>query len=550
MNLKQTALIFIGISLAIGSILLTPRIDSIQLNNPLDYPFFYARSLPVIYYVATVYLVLLAVFGGDRNIKLLSVMLVALLVQFTLSIMLTNPWIPDQYPYLAEATWLVKNHHITRMHNLDQTPGLGLLFAPFMLVTGLGPFQVSKFYPLLIVLVMPLAFLTGEKICGDGALPSLLFFGLTFHQPNAYHRNTFFLILFIVLLFVMVKNLVKRRVGYLVAYTLTASALVISYSGTIVPFLSLALIAILFALLDKGRQKVIRFGTPLLFITIFFSWYAFAARLEFDYMFGKIYSGLQELIYPTTERMLEITAYGEASLTEVFQLLMNVRSALTIMLVSLAMPLSIYILLRRRNHDFSAVFISSIFLATTAQFVVLVPFIYYGLPLVIKLHTFFVYLSVLCVPLLLKSKFVKYKDKVKLILGLFALILLLLVPLLSYSTIPFLHSPTSELKAKVFIDTYYRGRDPILATELNLPYGLSMLLMNRRVVEPRTISRPEEPIRSNSSYWILQRFMTRDGYVEYPIGYKEYLKTLISSLSVSHNLVYASGNYTKLFLRP
>ena len=67
---------------------------------------------PPIYYVATVYLVLLAVFGGDRSIKLLSVMLVALLVQFTPSIMLANPRLPDQYPYLEEAAWLVKEGHV------------------------------------------------------------------------------------------------------------------------------------------------------------------------------------------------------------------------------------------------------------------------------------------------------------------------------------------------------------------------------------------------------------------------------------------------------
>jgi hypothetical protein len=349
--------------------------------------------------------------------------------------------------------------------------------------------------------------------------------------------------------FLLVKNLSKRRLGYQLACTLTAFVLVISYSGTIVPFISLLLVSILFILLGKGKKKIIRVSTSLLFLALFFSWYAFTATLQFGYMFEQIVGGLGELVLPTSERILDITAYGlQASLTEGFQFLINLRNDLTILLASLAAFLSIYILFKKRELDLNATFLSSMFLATILQFLLLVAFVYYGVGLAFKFHTFFVYLSVLCVVLLLKLSF-RYKNKVRGILGLFALTLLLLVPLLSYSTVPFLHTPSSELRAKLFTDTYYHGKDPILATELNLPYTLFGILNNVSVVEPKSILTPEEPIKNDSNYLILQRFMTRDGYTIYQTGYKEYLDILINSLSVSHNLIYTSGAYTKVFLR-
>jgi len=546
---EKPILVLVAITLTAISLASTPAVDKIQLENSGQYPLFYASTLPFVYFVAIAYLALLAVFSRDRYVKLLSVMLVAVLVLFTPSIMLANPLVPDQYPYLAEAMWLVKNHHIVQFHYLGQTPGLGLMFSQFMLVTGLGPFEVSKLYSILIVLVTPLIFLTGERICGDGAFPSLLFFGFSFHQPNVYHRNTFFLILFIPMLFLLIKGMHERKLGFSLGYILIASAMVLSYPGSIVPIVSLMIVAILFTLLNDGERGIIKLITPLLFAIIFLSWNAFAATWEFGRMVGDIYGGLQELIYPTTERLLEITAYGGASLSEIFHLLNTGRIALTILLVSLALPLSVYIVFRRREHRIEAVFLSGIFLATSVQLSLLSLFTYYGLPTAFKLHTFFVYLSVPCIPLLLKLKFVKHKDKVKLVLGVSALALLLLVPLLSYSTIPFLHVPSSELSAKFFIDTHYSGKESILATESNLPYGLSILLKGEMVLEPKAILTPKEPIHYDSNYLILQRFMTRDGFFVYPTGFKDYLETLISLLTISHNVVYDSGNYTRLFIK-
>lgn len=545
--LKLASILF-ATAFAVTSLATTPAIDRIQLENNWQYPLFYASILPPIHYLTVAILALLALLSRHRSVKLLSVMFVALLVELTPSLMLENPWLPDQYPYLMEAAWLVRNGHTAGVHHLDQTPGLALIFSQLMLMTGLGPFEISKLYPLLSVLVTPLMFLTGESICGDGAIPSLLFFGLNFHQPNVFHRNSIFVILFVVLLFLIVKNLKERKPGYPISYTLAILAMVISYPGTIVPILSLTLVTA-FAFLSKGREKVVSLSTPVLLAVLYFSWYAFTGEWEFGRMVKDIYYGLEEFVHPTAERMLEITAYGGGSYTEMFRLLIDLRVVLTVLLAGVGLLSSIRVMLMNRKDDISGFFISSMFLATSAQFVFLTLFIYYGLPTTFKFHTFFVYVAVLCVAQLIRLKPLPNEAVVRFLLGFLALASLLLVPLLSYPTIPFLHTPSSELRAKIFLDTHYRAGEPVLATELNLAYYLSFLLTGAQVTEPGAVLTPQEPIRYESNYLILQRFATRDGYLIYPVGYKGYLNLLMSSLSPSHDISFASGPYTKLLIK-
>ena len=548
MQFKQVIFLLIGVFLAAGSLLTTPRIDTIYLSNPSDYPLYYAMNLPFLYYVSIIYLSVLAIFSKNRTIKLISVVLVALIVEFTTSLMLANPWVPDQYPYLSEVTLLAKNGHITQWHWLDQTPGLALMFSQVMLVAGLGPLELSMLYPLLFVFVVPLAFSTGEKICGDGAIPLLLFMGFSVHQPNVFHRNTIFLIVFIVFLYFFVRKINQSSFAYPVIYTLITFALTMYYPGTIVPLLALVVVSFLFMILYQKRSKIVTLNTSLLLFSIYVAWYAFVADWQFNWMSGQVIGGLQDFIYPDTERFLSITAYGQTNMTFLFDLLMNLRYVVLGLLIVLLLPAIGYVLLKRKNFDSNAIFISSFSLVIIGIFFILAGFIYTGVGFIFKFHTFFVFICVISICLLLKIPPTRYRKKIKTILGVIAIILLLIIPLLSYATLPFLHTTTPELKAKTFTETYYKGTVGIRATELNMAYHLFGVLNNRSVVEPNPILSPEEPIYDDVNYLTVQRFLVRDGFLIYDTSYKEYLDNATYHLSLSHNLVYSNGNYSKFFI--
>lgn len=546
MNFKQAIYLLIGAFLALGSLLSTPKIDTIYLSNPLDYPLYYAMRLPILHYVSIIYLAVLALFSKNRITKLVSVVLISLLIEFTTSLMLANPWLPDQYPYLSEVTLLAKNGHITQWHWLDQTPGLALMFSQVMVVTGLGPLQLSQLFPLIFVLVVPLAFSTGEKICGDGALPVLLFLGFSVHQPNTFHRNTIFLIVFIVFLYFFVKRINNKHFIYPIFYTMIVFVLSMYYPGTIVPVLSILLISILFLILDRKKSKTVTLTTSLLLVGIYLAWYAFVADWEFNWMTDQVIGGLQDFIYPDPERLLTVTAFGQTNMTGLFDFILNLRYVLLGLLLILLLPAVSYVFLKRKKFNSDAIFVSSLSLVTIGIFFVLVGFIYTGINLLFKFHTFFIYTCVFSI-CLLPTAFVRYKQKVKKILGIIAIVLLLLIPLLSYSTIPFLHTTTPELKAKQFTEDYYRGNARILGTELNMAYLLFGVIKNQTVVEPNPILTPEEPIYDDANYLVVQRYTTRDGFLIYSTGYKEYLDNLINNVSISHNLVYTNGPYSKFF---
>ena len=503
--------------------------------------------------MATVYLALLAILSKDRSTKLLSVVLLTALIVLTPSIMLMNPWLPDQYPYLSEAVWLTKHYFIANIHHLDETPGLGLLFSQFMLITGLGPFEVAKIYPLLVILMTPLMFLTSERICGNGALIPILLLGFTYPVPSVFHRSSLFFIFLVVLVFLLTKIVSERRpTKYALAYILAISTTVLSYSGVIVLLVALTATVPMLYLFYGRNQKIISLGTPILSLIIFLSWQVYIAEAEFRCIVGNIYYGIQEFLIFNPERFLEISAYrGTLGYTDILKVILDARIAFTVILLMLATIVAIYVLLKGRKKQVQ-VFASLIYLSSAIQFFLLSTFIYYGLAFAKKLDAFFVYTSTVCVvalPVLMPKFINKYKKKIKPAIVCLLVVPLLLVPLLSYHGIPYLHTPSSELKVKVFIDEYYNTEEPILATELNLPYLLFEVLQDRKPQNIRAILTPEEPIDYGSNYLILERYVTRDGYLVYSIKYEDYLKTLISSLTVNHNLVYDSERYTKLFIK-
>ncbi|MEM1714000.1 MAG: hypothetical protein QXW36_05655, partial [Desulfurococcaceae archaeon] len=138
----------------------------------------------------------------------------------------------------------------------------------------------------------------------------------------------------------------------------------------------------------------------------------------------------------------------------------------------------------------------------------------------------------------------KQNQIVKMVIIVFTVAGLILIPITRYASIPYLHPTSQELEATMFVHQYYNGRQPIYYTEYP-PYT--------RVLAGKDpgweISGFYEDMNfTKHHYLVVERYVTRDGYYIYAVSRRELVNYLVSSLSKSHNLVYTSGNFTKLFL--
>jgi hypothetical protein len=492
----------------------------------------------------------LAALTKPRFLKILSVVLLACLIEVTPAVMLVNPFIPDQYPFLAEAAWVVKNNHIADVHYLQETPGLGLMFSQFMLVTGLGPFEVSKIFPFFGVLIALLVILVDKELGIHGVVSAIFFLAFNFwYQTNFFHRQTYSFVLFLVSVLLILKLFSRRKIGYPIAYTLVFIAMVISHPGT-PAFLaiSLGVTAIGLYLFQKNNRLLV---ISLLSSAIFLLYNLYVNSADFQRMIGYVYVAMLEAIGTTMTGGLPPATELLAGYTESFQTILNARLLITILYLALASIIAFYFVILQKRKATLAV-ISLIHFGFALQLLIFL----YGGPLANMRPLFFlVFTCALLVPqvLTLKPSFIfKFKrcKKIAKLLGLCTMAsFIIMIPVLRYSGLPYLYTPSQELSAKLFLDTHYTYTEPIYATEANLPYGLSLLTIGELPRgEPTAILRPEESVQLNRSYLVLYRFITRDGYWKYEITYKEYVKTLLLSLQETHNLVYNDDQYYAVFL--
>jgi len=541
----------IGITLTLISFVLTPRIGSICFDNPTQYIFYYAKTLPLIYYIALAYNATVAVLGKRRGLKLLLVLNTALLVELTPSLMLANPWLPDQYPYLAEAAWLTKYGHITDIHYLNEVPGLGLMFSQLMLITNLGPFNISKLYPCLtsLALVLPLYILC-EKLSGNGALAPLLFLSINWTQVNTFHRATYFFILFSILILTIIKMVTTQTPSvYIIVNTLLFSAMVLTYPGTVIILtMLLATIATLRVIeqLNKEQNRTRRYGLFKLFLIfsiIFLSWNLWTARGEFSRLIGNTYGALNELISLSTPMNIEPRHSFSQGLTSLFRIIIYIRVIKLGFVVILGIFGSLYSLKLKKT---TPIFVAAFYTGIVLSIIIFAPTTWNQWYLS-KFNHHIALLASLCTGILIADN--KHKNFLKYLILIFISINLLTVPVLRYASIPYLHVTTQELKAIEFVHIYYEESAPIYYEEYP-PYILPRLLLDKDISwDIQGSGAGFIPLEPEVNFLTSQRLITRDGYYIHPIGgYKKYLDSRIKLLTETHNLVYASGTYTKLFV--
>jgi hypothetical protein len=541
---RDIILASIAIALTMVSLLSTPTVDNVFKENAQMYPFFYAFSLPIAYYVSMVYLTLLALIGRGRNIRLFSLILLGILIELTPSVMLTNPWVPDQYPFLSEPVWLIQNHHIGTFHTLAETPGLGLEFSQVMLLTNIGPFILSKAYPLFVILALLLITLSARLLGKNEILAGILFLGFNFfYQMNIFHRQTFSYLLFLLSIYLLLKIIHKPDVRYSIAYFISFLILVISHPGAS-SFLAIALIVATAGIyiLKKNRQLI---TITLASVVLFFAYYLYVNTLDLSRMLYFVKDSIANFFVDPT--VPAGTAYL-TGYTQTFQDILTARVILTMGFLVLASIVALWALLRKPNN-LAIVFMALLHLGLIIELSI---FLYqFGLserPLMFLIFTCALLISSITVPPRFNRRWLKPLKIMGLCVIMFAV---LSVPVLRYSGVAYLQPSSAELEMQNFFTISYNNSEPIYITERNLAYNdLFLESGNLSTVNIHLVRSPDDAVDLDKNYMLLSRFETRDGYWNYTVTYRGFLENLENSLQASHNIVYASSGDNRIYLMP
>jgi len=546
--------ILIALFLTLITFLLIPVIDVIQLENVWQYPLFYASSLPLIYYLAVIYSSLLALFCRNDYGKLVSLLCVAFLVELTPSLMLVNPWLPDQYPYLAEPVYLIRNSHIAPVHCLHEVPGLGLTFSQLMLVTNLGAYMVSKIYPVLTVLMLVLpTFLMSRELCGNGAIAPLLFLAINSAQINTFHRFSLFFMLFSLALFLVWRRHGGHKPVHSILYIIVFSAATLAYPGSIIIPSLLLLAPIIWLILRKVQasflsrrlkqsfpESIPTYRLGLISLIIFLSWGIIVALNSFTDIVQLVYNAFVELASPEDPLRILTPQHGFSGAipTITFLYILRVRMVLAIALQGLGFLSFIPVLLGREKRGG---LIHVLYLPLLMSYLLYLPTSanqYYTVRVVL----YATLLASLCVATIWHPK---QNQIVKMVIIVFTVAGLILIPITRYASIPYLHPTTQELNAASFVHQFYISNRPIYYTEY--PPYIRVIVGKDPSWEFTQYFLISEDSFNTTSILMSKRYIARDGYYLFLKPANITFNHVAETLSLTHNTVYVNG-YANLFV--
>gem|GEM_PF-1975271 len=541
--------------LTVIAFLSTPTVDIIWLENAWQYPFFYASTLSPIYYLAVIYSALSALFCRNDYGKIVSLLCVAFLVELSPSLMLVNPWLPDQYPYLAELVYLTRSSHIAPVHYLHETPGLGLIFSQLMLVTNLGPYLVSRIYPFLTVLMLVLpTFLLSRELCGNSAVAPLLFLAVNSAQINTFHRFSLFFMLFSLALFLIWRRYMKLKPSHLMLCIISFTAATLTYPGSIIipsilllaPMVWLILKKVQASFLSQGLERSFPESIPiyrlgLISLSVFLSWGVFVALNSFTDIVQLVYNAFVELASPEDPFRILIPRHGFSGAipTTTFLYILRVRMVLAIILQGLGFLSFIPVLLGREKRG---VLMHMLYLPLLMSYLLYLPTSanqYYTVRAVL----YATLLASLCVATIWHPK---QNQIIKMAIIVFTVAGLALIPITRYASIPYLHPTTQELNAAAFVHQHYMGNRPIYYTEY--PPYIRVIVGEEPAWEfTQCFLLSEHSFNFNTTSILMsKRHITRDGYYLSPKPVNITFNHVAETLSSTHNLVYVNG-YANLF---
>jgi hypothetical protein len=556
---EHLASIFV-VALLAATFATLPQVDYAEANV-----FFYLQHLTPLYYMTLIVSIAMAIYWRRSYLGLLSAIVLSLLILLTPSMMFVQPWFPDTYPFVSEAVYVMRNGHIGDFHYLSVSPSLGLLFGPFLVLTGISPFMLIKIYPGIIAVILTvLLYLIAKKIKigkGSPVIAALLFVSIAW--PNELHlcRQSFSLIFYIASWFLLLRLTFhgpdRRILALLVSQIILQ---VLSHPATPLFFIAnLSTILILDYVLAGLRRKEFK-SRPVILPTLLTSsflwilWNSFTptgAIRNLESIAGNLITSLF-----TTPTEVPGVARIFVGYTPIYRAIIDSRLVLTAAIFSSAVlfPLLMYRYLRDRN---ALVMLMGWVMSNMASSVLL---LYAGLPYFARpaLFAFMAWgpLGAIVYDILAKKRKSGIQRKIKsvaagaFLVG-FIIVPSLLMPLIKYSPLPFLYTTGRELTSKSFLNLHWSGNTEVIYfdavyianTYSWLFYGSNTSI---RSVEIYSIYSPNEGLDPNivnrSALWVTYKPVTRDAFWNYNPSYLQVVENVTQLLpKTTHNKVYDSG---------
>jgi len=477
--------------LALSLLLFATLITSAQIDLTEPSMFFYVSRLSPLWYLATFLTLVATMKANDRLVKIFASILLIYLVYGLPSYILMNPRVNDQYPFMTEPLYVELYGHLGNAHYLLQSPGLGLYFSQLTMITGMNLKYLediralSDFFAYMNPLTLALSTATIPRLLGKSdkwIYVMILVPLLSIMYPiDIFHRQTFSLNYLPLYFYGLLKN-------DFVILALASVAMVLSHPGTpLFTWIALITALILAYALNVNRKDhgyTATMLTGLVILAIFwFAYHMITTQSILNTIVGAVRGFISDILGGEVRLMaVEKLAMG---VTREFRIVVLVPRLLIASLYLMIFWLMALVVLWNKRSSSALKLLTLIHAGYVPQ---VIPFIYWG-TLNIRSLLFVLYSSVPLVPLYfdilgsptlsgsskrdmwksILTYLTKLMPAFKKVLDGLIIVAVILTPILTFSTIPYLHSSTSEILAQKFIECEYVGSTarspPIIVTE-------------------------------------------------------------------------------------
>ena len=540
---------FTVLALFVATLISLPQLDYVESNV-----YFYLEHLPLVYYFSLIVSIAVALLSKHKLTKLFSACVTALLIIWTPSVMLVQPWQLDSYPFVAEPIFVARTGHLGDIHYLSDNPVLGLIFGPLMLVTGISPITLLKLYPAFLALILVAfvyAIINLLKLGTQASVVGALLLSTLF-WPNIFHfsRFGFSLIYYLMCWFFLALLLFRgfdRRIFALLIFSIVVFTL--SHPATPLFFLlSLATVTVIAWLSRKVKPKELK----LLSISLAVSsvmWLLFNMTGSNS---GDAFYTLKELankvLLSLSESQPEISGTNRivTGHSIIYGQIIYVRLALTAVVYasSLLIPLIMY----KRLKDKKLLLVLSAWALSNT--LITVPIFFAGLPY-FDHPTSLAIISWVPLAVIVFANHSKSKMK-RLAQGFFIGVILvssMLIPLTKYAPILMEYPPSKELASTLFRDTY--GTNQTFYVYFEDPAYLYVYIVqgyerHMLSIRPWTAFIPGEGLNQTMveglSFWVTSRLLARDSLISQTPSWSEITDNVTAQLpATTYNKVYDSG---------
>jgi len=459
-------------------------------SKPIDLSkgdmFFYADHLSPLWYITVIIVMVCTLSSSSKFLRFFSLTLLVGLFYGFPAMLLINPRINDQYPFMAEPLYVLLHGHLGNVHETYRSPGLALFFSQLLLTMGLKLSTIenihflSDFFALMNPIVITLILMVlSSRLNSNPTVSILLFLSFSYvYTMDFFHRQTFSIPLFFLLIYSIVK---KNNLMVIVS----SIALVFMHPGT--PLFTWIAMAVSFTFLFPLKRlfRKNRFENNVItvffyaMITLIVSWFGFHSATTYSILppvVGAFEGFIRDVIEGSELLAVEKVAVGTTA--EFRQLILIPRIMLmgTYLIIFWLVVLVNFLLILKRKLPVPVTL--TIFTLFHIGFIPqVVPFIYWGI-FNIRALLFVIYSSIFISPLhfsLAKQLISEKKVFSQNILRFFrqfiiatSIVSIILGPLLTYATVPFLHSSTAEIYAQQFVELKYdreNSMEPVAVTE-------------------------------------------------------------------------------------